>query len=650
MIIHSVDRIILSDRWPRRAVAKRRAVLLGGILCLGIAAATPAHAQVMLDIFSTSQLNSNPNEISNTDANGQKVGDLVGEHGLWIGYAFEPNPDLRITPSYSLAFTLWRTQSYQNIVQHNGSVTMRYDNVKLFGYREPVVAAAPAQGGGDAEKAAIVARIDALSDALDSTFYTRAAAVAPGEQSADTMVSDSLLDELDAIEEDAWGLDDEDDADSSTARTTVDETPRGGSDSLLERAVARLDEISDTLAVFVGTRALVDRTLDGLRAVRAQLAAGAGSDPAAAQATAALDAIIRDLERYVPTASDPASDALAADEYDDFSAMPDEWYAPLSLSHQSLIRNLADDYYFYTIESDAGADNLRASAGGGVVRYIATDDPSLLQYNTSTLNASVLLQQRLSRTVSVWGAYTYSDDNYPDATVFSNTQHDLTAQLRYVPSPSTMFVGDVGYGYRSYDQIAAGENLGQTDTARRITSTERSTSLFTLGLGAFFRPGAGTVFGGAFGYQVPPVLNPRLTLGFSGGQVRALSDVTSSLSDDVFSWQGTSFQALLMQMLPAEILATVHVSHESRDYGRPTITVRNTTVQLKDRIDTRTALELGLSHEFVLNSDATSLLTVTLKGGLVRNGSTNYSRPRIQLPSNDFRENYLELGLSWDPF
>lgn len=647
MIIHSVDRITPSVRWPRRAVAKRRAVLLSGILCLGIFAAAPAQAQVMLDIFSTSQLNSNPNEVANGDASGQKVGDLVGEHGLWIGYAFQPNTDLRITPSYSLAFTLWRTQSYQNIVQHNGSVTMRYDNVKLFGYREPAVVAVAAQGGGDAEKAGIVSRIDALSDALDSTFYTRAAAVKPGDQPADTVVSDSLLDELDAIEDDVWGLDD---ADSSTAQTAVDEAPRSGTDSLLERAVARLDDISDTLAVFAGTRALVDRTLDGLRSVRALLAAGARNDSAAAQAAVVLDGIVRDLERYVPTASDPASDALAADEYDDFSAMPEEWYAPLSLSYQPLIRNLTDDYYFYTIESDAGADNLRASVSGGVVRYIATDDPSLLQYNTSTLNANVLLQQRLSRTVSVWGSYTYSDDNYPDATVFSNTQHDLAAQLRYVPSPSTMFVGDIGYGYRSYDQIAAGDNLGQTDTARRITSAERSTSLFTLGLGAFFRPGAGTVFGGAFGYQVPPVLNPRLTLGFSGGQVRALSDVTSSLSDDVFSWKGTSFQALLMQMLPAEILATVHLSHESRDYGRPTITVRNTTVQLKDRIDTRTALELGFSHEFALNSDATSLLTLTFKGGLVRNASTNYSRPRIQLPSNDFRENYLELGLSWDPF
>lgn len=624
---------------PRRLCAR-----VSGSIRLGCCAAAllllaagTARAQLAADIFSTSQYNTNPNEVAKSESGGTALGDYVGEHGVWLGYTLRPTPDVRIMPSYTVALTLWGRQTEQNLVQHNFSLAYRQNNVKLFGYREPAAGAPEPQAeppGGDAAKSALVAQLDRVADLLDSTAYVRLF-----ETEADTATDDLLDGDLDE--------DDLDFLDESLLDTAAGDMPGDmPGDSVLLRLVDRLDAIADTLDVFTGSTSLVDLTSDGVREVIAVLDRLAPSDPVAREAAARLRGVLGALASYSPPAGASGADELTVED-DVFQE-----YAPVALSRGLLIRNRAGDYYFYTSSDDAGADKFRASGGLGVVRYLGTDDPALLQYNSTGIFGTASLEQRLTKEWSMWAAYDLSVDRYPEATEFNAVQHEIAAQFRYVPVSSFMLAFDLGLGAKNFtEEVVAGD----ADTvATSITSEGKTTTLATFGAGAYLRPGANTTLGAVIGVQMTPTLNPRMTLGYSGGQVSVLSDDGASLTNDRYAWQGLSFHVMAMQMLPFEILATGYVGIESRNYGKPVVTIDRRSVELRDRSDDRATVELSLTRDFSLNESGTSFLTLTLNAGLINNNSTNYAGPRgrvlPRLPSNDFTERYVGLSISWDPF
>ncbi|MBS1913935.1 MAG: hypothetical protein JST22_18245 [Bacteroidetes bacterium] len=659
---------ISSSSPPRSGLRLRAAIRIVQLLALACVAGAVAVAQPSLEISSVSQSNNNPNELNKNDKRATTAGDVLGNESIWFGYAIRPSENLSITPSYSLGLTLWGKQSQQNLIEHTFAVALQSRNAKLFGYREPAPAANTpvASQGASTSTDALVAQLDAVADMLDSVLYTRPhagtpptpAPTPPAQTGAvDSGDGDGDSDDLDDLENDLF---DDDDAADDDSLQTVQPVPGANgtsaaksagvpADSLLARIVDRLDDLSDTLDLFSASAESIKGVGDGVRQVIRQLRGGLGADPAARDAARQLDQFLADLAKLKP--DDDADDSDDATQTDEEASEllddgPDE-YAPLSLSHQSLIRNSRDDYFFYTASSDAGADQFRLNGSAGIVRYLNTADSTLLQYNSTSISASALLEQRLSAEWSVWGSYTLTSDQYPNAPVFSSTQHDFVAQFRYVPSEKTMVVLDAGAGFKNYANPVSDTQSGDASV---IADTAGSTSLLTFGAGVFLRPGPNTVLGGALGYQSTPELHPRLTLGFSGGLVRALSDGKASISDDPFSWKGTSIQLVAMQMFPLDILASLNLTFNHRDYGRPTVTVANRTVELRDRVDSRTTFELNLSHDFSLNESGSSVLTLNLMGGTVRNSSTNYARARVTLPSSDFTETYLELGLSWTPF
>ncbi|HVZ40300.1 MAG TPA: hypothetical protein VHI13_13555 [Candidatus Kapabacteria bacterium] len=656
---------ILSSGPPRSGLRLRAAMHIMQFLALACVAGAVAVAQPSLEISSVNQSNSNPNELNKNDKRATSAGDFLGNESVWLGYAIRPSQNLSITPSYSLGLTLWGRQSEQNIIEHTLSVALQSRNTKLFGYREPAPAAGTpaASNGSSGSTDALVAQLDAVADMLDSVLYTRphagtppAPAPTPPAQTGavDSGDGDGDADDLDDLEGDLF---DDDDAADDDSLQAAQPAPSGTSpanaghvpaDSILARIVDRLDNLSDTLDLFSASAESIRRVGDGVRQVASRLRGELGSDPAAREAARRLDGFLSDLAKLKPDADDDSDDASETDE--EASELLDDGpdaYAPLSLSHQSLIRNSRDDYFFYTTSSDAGADQFRLNGTAGIVRYLNTTDSTLLQYNSTSISATAMLEQRLSAEWSVWGSYTLTSDQYPNAPLFSSTQHDIVAQFRYVPSEKAMVVLDAGAGFKNYANTVSGAQSGDASV---IADTAGATSLLTFGAGVFLRPGPNTVLGGALGYQSTPELHPRLTLGFSGGLVRALSDGKSSLSDDPFSWKGSSIQLVAMQMFPLDILASLNLTFNHRDYGRPTVTVANRTVELRDRVDSRTTFELNLSHDFSLNESGSSVLTLNLMGGTVQNSSTNYARAKVTLPSSDFTETYLEFGLSWAPF
>lgn len=618
---------------------------------VGLLAGTPPlHAQFNCDIYSSNQFNTNPNEVANSDASGVNLSTFVGQQSLWLGYTFEPSANVRIAPSYSLAFTLWADAPDQNRIAHTFGLNYRQSNLKLFGYREPE--AGPAVETGDTAKGRMVGMLDAVADLLDSTVYTRRAsapATAPGP--ADTKpTADEPSDDDDDIDElDLLGDDDLDEDAVDTA--TVESAPAApAGDPLLgvmDASVERLDALSDTLDVFSGSRELVDHTADGVRQVVASLAPFQ-SDPVAAEATRRLNALLRSLAAYrAPADADDNIDVDADDE--DFLES-----APVSITRQPLLRNTSDDYYFYTSSDDAGGDYLSVNGGASIGRYYHTTDSALLQYNNTSYYATALLEQRLTSTWSVWGSYTLSADVYPAADVFNNVEHQFNAQLRYVPTSSLLVAVGAGYGIRRYSVSQLGTTTGSgTDAETRVIAEGQSSTLWTLDAGVFGRFGANTMVGGIIGVQSTPTLSPRMTVGSSGGRLRLFNQDGTNPADNPFNWHGAAFQLVAMQMLPGEIVATAHVSIEGRNFGRPTVvTARGNLTLQKDRFDDYATVRLSFARDFPLNDAATSFLSLQLSAGLIRNTSTNYQRANgtKAFADNSFRERYAELSISWDPF
>jgi hypothetical protein len=628
------------------------------LLLLLLVAASTGRAQLQVSVASDDQYDTNPNRIGQKEHTSGSIDDLLGNQSLTLGYDIGLGPGISFVPSYTLGLTLWGSDSRLNFLQHGLSLLYSNENISLFHHPVSPVPMIDTVAT-DTAKAALVARIYSVADYLEDARITRVPAAAPaggvsgsGEEQIDT----SGLEELEEPEDDLDFLFGDDvDVDTTATAEGAAIAPGGqgltaaAADSLKSRMAERLLDIADSLDLDDGSQELIDITSARIRAYRSDLAGAFPDEPFVEGVGTRLDTVVLALARYLPPGDEEPSELV----------IPDDWdfiYAPVSLGFQPLMRNTLSDYALFTVESDSAADLLRLDASVSRGSYLVTGDTDLARYDNTAIDGGVILQQQLGRSLNAWLGYDLAHESYPNESLFDNTQHSFTAQLRYLPSKRMMVVADAEYALKSYQEDLSPTAVRRPRRPGRQTEvavdSAAMTSLFQAGLGLFYRPWEETSLGVAFGHQSTPALHPRLLIGAALGRggIGVVNSVQSNLTDDIFSWNGDDIQLVAMQGLPWDLVAALRYDHNTRDYGRMTVTLNNTTFKLQDRQDTRSTFELSLSRDFFIDlGERSSALTVGLSLGHVNNTSTGFANRPVLLANYDFnfKETYGGISLQW---
>jgi hypothetical protein len=244
----------------------------------------------------------------------------------------------------------------------------------------------------------------------------------------------------------------------------------------------------------------------------------------------------------------------------------------------------------------------------------------------------------------MWVSAGFTHSEYPDESIFSNSEFDFATQVRTALTASLMLVGDLAYSHKSYSDPTGASN-GEV-----IADSATSTSIVNIDGGLLWRAGNASLLGLIIGEQLAPEQHARSLVRNSNGKPKSLASALGSLYGDDFAWFGPSAQFVFVQDLSADYTLRARLAFERRNYGAPSIAQKNRQFPLAERIDSRRTVELGIGREFSLSDDGTTSLSIDLNVGNVANSSPKLRAGNAANYDFSFNESYVELVLSLGMF
>lgn len=163
-----------------------------------------------------------------------------------------------------------------------------------------------------------------------------------------------------------------------------------------------------------------------------------------------------------------------------------------------------------------------------------------------------------------YGVATYTIDrtSYNDYAVATNLQHHLDFQWRGYAGEKWMFIGELGYAVKRYDDTSRIEpSRGKNGQSREVATPKPS--LLMLGAGAFYQASVTSVVGFTLYHR-------------SGAENRLLDSVAAiaAIAQDPFSYKTFGIAIIYRQKIFAGIDANFSLTREDRSFGAPIEIVR----------------------------------------------------------------------------